>query len=125
MNYLLDSHTFLWWVDDSRQLSDISREIIHDGSNRIFLSLASQWEIGIKVSIGRLEFPMDQLEDTVEQNGFELLAMTTKHIIESTSLPMHHRDPFDRMLIAQARLESLTLISKDAVFPDYDVALVW
>ncbi len=125
MNYLLDTHTFLWWVDDSRQLSDISREIIHNGSNRIFLSLASQWEIGIKASIGRLEFPMDQLEDTVEQNGFELLAMTTRHIIKSTGLPMHHRDPFDRMLIAQARLESLTLISRDAVFPDYDVALAW
>ncbi len=125
MNCLLDTHTFLWWVDDSRQLSNVSREIIHNGSNRIFLSLASQWEIGIKASIGRLEFPMDQLEDTVEQNGFELLTMTTRHIIESTSLPMHHRDPFDRMLIAQARLESLTLISKDAVFPNYDVALVW
>lgn len=125
MNCLLDTHTFLWWVDDSRQLSDISREIIHNGSNRIFLSLASQWEIAIKASIDRLEFPINELEDTVEQNGFEPLAMTTRHIIESTGLPMHHRDPFDRMLIAQARLESLTLISKDAVFPDYDVALVW
>ncbi len=125
MNYLLDTHAFLWWVDDSRQLSDISREIILDGTNRIFLSLASQWEIGIKASIGRLEFPMDQLEDAVEQNGFEPLTMATRHIIESTNLPMHHRDPFDRMLIAQARLESLTLISKDTVFPDYDVAVVW
>jgi PIN domain nuclease of toxin-antitoxin system len=66
LNYLLDTHTFLWWVDDSRQLSDISREIIHDGSNRIFLSLVSQWEIAIKTSIGRLEFPINELEDTVE-----------------------------------------------------------
>lgn len=125
MNYLLDTHTFLWWVDDSRQLSDISREIIHNASNRIFLSLVSQWEIVLKASIGGLEFPINELEDTVEQNGFAPLTMSTRHIIESTSLPMHHRDPFDRMLIAQARLESLTLISKDAVFPDYDVALAW
>ncbi len=125
MNYLLDTHTFLWWVNNDKQLSSTSESIIREGSNRIFISLASQWEIGIKTSINRLEFPMDQLESTIDHNGFEDLAITSRHIIETTQLPMHHRDPFDRMLIAQARIESLTLISKDTLFPNYDVALIW
>ncbi len=125
MNYLLDTHTFLWWVSNSRQLSDTSRDIISDGYNRIFISIASQWEIGIKASIGRLDFPIDELSVSIEKNGFESLAINADHITESAHLPMHHRDPFDRMLIAQARLESLTLISKDTTFPNYDLALVW
>lgn len=125
MNYLLDTHTFLWWLSDSTQLSLNVKSVIADSDNRVFISHASQWEVSIKVAIGRLEFPMDRLEFEVEENGFELLSITTPHIIQSSNLPMHHRDPFDRMLIAQAQSESLVLLSKDQMFPEYDVELLW
>ena len=125
MNYLLDTHVFLWWLDDSDQLSDNVRQVIADSDNRIFISHASQWEISIKVAINRLVFPMDKMEDEVDKNGFELLSIITPHIIQTTNLPMYHRDPFGRMLIAQAQSESLTLLSKDQVFSKYDIALFW
>ena len=125
MNYLLDTHTFLWWLSDSDQLSEQARRIIGDGDNRIFMSHASQWEIAIKTSINRLTFPMNEMEAELIKNGFELLDITTPHIIQTTSLPLHHRDPFDRMLIAQAQSESLILISKDHIFPKYDINLAW
>lgn len=125
MNYLLDTHTFLWWLSDSDQLSGQARKIISDSDNRIFMSCASQWEIAIKVSINRLTFPMDEMETELVKNGFEFLNITTPHIMRTTSLPLHHRDPFDRMLIAQAQSESLILISKDHIFPKYDISLAW
>ncbi len=125
MNYLLDTHTFLWWLSDSDQLSRQAKKIISDSDNRIFMSCASQWEIAIKVSINRLTFPMDEMETELVKNGFELLNITTPHINQTTSLPLHHRDPFDRMLIAQAQSESLILISKDHIFPEYDINLAW
>ena len=125
MNYLLDTHAFLWWLDNSDQLSENARKVIEDGNNRIFISHASQWEISIKVAINRLVFPMDKMEGEVDKNGFELLNITTSHIIQTVSLPMHHRDPFDRMLIAQTQSESLVLLSKDQIFSEYDVELLW
>jgi len=125
MNYLLDTHAFLWWLDNSDQLSENARSVIEDGNNRIFISHASQWEISIKVAINRLVFPVDKLEDEVDKNGFELLNITTPHIVQTAGLPMHHRDPFDRMLIAQAQSESLVLLSKDQIFPKYNVELFW
>ncbi len=125
MNYLLDTHTFLWWLNNSEQLSQDVRKIIENGDNRIFISHASQWEISIKVAINRLVFPVEKMENEVELNGFEVLAITTPHIIQTVSLPMHHRDPFDRMLIAQAQHESLVLLSKDHIFSKYDVEVFW
>ena len=125
MNYLLDTHAFLWWLSDSDQLSEQARKIIGDSDNRIFMSHASQWEIAIKVSINRLTFPINDMETELVKNGFDLLNITTPHIIQTTSLPLHHRDPFDRMLIAQAQSESLILISKDHIFPRYDINLAW
>ncbi len=125
MNYLLDTHAFLWWLDDSDQLSKYARQVIGDSDNRIFISHASQWEIAIKVSINRLVFPMNEMEAEVDKNGFELLNITTPHIIQTVSLPLHHRDPFDRLLIAQAQSESLILLSKDSIFPKYDIDLAW
>jgi len=125
VNYLLDTHTFLWWLSDSDQLSGQARKIISDSDNRIFMSCASQWEIAIKVSINRLTFPMDEMETELVKNGFEFLNITTPHIMRTTSLPLHHRDPFDRMLIAQAQSESLILISKDHIFPKYGISIAW
>lgn len=125
MEYLLDTHAFIWWLEDSDQLSGKARSIIENNSNKIYLSLASQWEMAIKVSIGRLEFPLEDIQTLTVDNGFEPLAITTEHIIHTSRLPLHHRDPFDRLLIAQAQLESLCLISKDRYFPQYDVELIW
>ncbi|MEE9328394.1 MAG: type II toxin-antitoxin system VapC family toxin [Cocleimonas sp.] len=125
MNYLLDTHTFIWWLENSKKLSKPVRNIIGNSDNRIFVSHASQWEIAIKVAIDRLAFPVKKLEDTVEENGFELLALNTQHIMQTVKLPMHHRDPFDRLLIAQAQIETLILLSKDQWFDHYDVKLDW
>lgn len=125
MDYLLDTHAFIWWMEYSDKLSQKARAIIADNSHRIFLSHASQWEIAIKVSIGRLEFPVNELKALTAENGFEELAITTEHIVQTTALPLHHRDPFYRLLIAQVQLESLTLLSRDGVFPEYEVELLW
>jgi PIN domain nuclease of toxin-antitoxin system len=125
MNYLLDTHSFIWWLNDSKKLSQRARRIISDSNNRIFVSHATQWEIAIKAAIGRLVFPVDRLELEVEENGFELLSLNTQHIMQIACLPMHHRDPFDRLLIAQAQKESLTLLSRDEMFASYDVSLTW
>lgn len=125
MNYLLDTHAFIWWLEDSKKLSEPARNIISDADNRIFISHASQWEIAIKVAIDRLVFPVERLDAIVEENGLELLTLTTQHIMQTTKLPMHHRDPFDRLLIAQAQLDSLILLSKDQWFDRYDVKLAW
>lgn len=125
MNYLLDTHSFLWWLTDSRQLSESARDVIGNNNNRLFISHASQWEIGIKVAIKRLKFPIDKMENIIDDNGFEPLSITTPHIIQTVTLPQHHRDPFDRLLIAQAQCESLILLSKDNIFPKYDVDLLW
>ena len=125
MNYLLDTHSFIWWLNDSKKLSQRARRIISDSSNRIFVSHATQWEIAIKVTIGRLIFPVEKLETELEENGFELLALNTQHIMQIANLPLHHRDPFDRLLIAQAQKESLTLISRDEMFSSYGVTLAW
>jgi len=125
MNYLLDTHSFIWWLNDSKKLSQRARRIISDSNNRIFVSHASQWEIAIKVAIGRLTFPVEKLETEVVENGFELLALSTQHIMQIANLPLHHRDPFDRLLIAMAQKESLTLLSRDEMFASYDVSLAW
>ena len=125
MNVLLDTHTFIWWLNDSRKLSERARRVISDSNNRIFVSHATQWEIAIKSAIGRLTFPVEKLEQEVEGNGFELLSLNTQHIMQIAHLPMYHRDPFDRLLIAQAQNESLTLLSRDEMFASYDVSLAW
>jgi PIN domain nuclease of toxin-antitoxin system len=125
MNYLLDTHTFIWWLQDSNQLSKHAHAIIADGENRIFVSHVTQWEIAIKVAIDRLIFPVESLENELQENGFELLTVNTQQIIQTTKLPLHHRDPFDRLLIAQAQIELLTLLSKDSLFNQYDVKLDW
>ena len=125
MNYLLDTHTFIWWLNDSPELSSTAKKIISNPENSIFVSHASYWEIAIKVSIGRLTFPLESIESELQINGFELLTIKTSHILYSASLPMHHRDPFDRMLIAQAQIENLSLVTIDQHIQKYEVLWVW
>lgn len=128
MALLLDTHAFLWWVDDAPQLSERARAAIAQPDQTCFISLASCWEIAIKTSLGKLT-PASSLERFVAQqmaiNGFQPLAITLAHLGRVAALPFHHRDPFDRLLAAQAIDQELTMVSADAVFEKYGVGRVW
>jgi PIN domain nuclease of toxin-antitoxin system len=124
MNIILDTHAFLWWLDDNPSLSAAAFSAIKQGRNIVFVSAASVWEISIKKALGKLNAP-DDLEDALAANRFRPLAITIPHAVMAGSLPRHHDDPFDRMLIAQAQIERLTLITHDARFHAYNVPLLW
>ncbi len=113
----------LWWLDDNPVLSDKARRPISDGSNLIFVSAAVIWEIRIKQSLGKLEIPLN-FRQVLEQQPFELLAITIEHAHTVGGLPPIHRDPFDRMLIAQAKTEGFTILSRDPLFREYRVPLI-
>ena len=121
MRLLLDTHTFLWWVSDWREIAEPAREVIADPNNEVFVSAVSGWEIGIKKARGRLVAP-DNLAAVVEEKRFEHLPLTFDHAERAATLPPRHRDPFDRMLIAQAQAEGLTLVTRDSRIPLYDVS---
>lgn len=120
---LLDTHAFLWWRTASPRLRDEAREVIA-AADAVFVSAASAWEAAIKVGLGRLELP-DRFEAGVEESGFEKLPVTFAHAEATATLPQHHRDPFDRMLVAQARIEGLTLVSHDRRLAPYGIELLW
>lgn len=122
MNLLLDSHTLLWWLDDSPRLGSRARAMIA-GAASVAVSMASIWEIAIKAGLGKLTVDLDELIDNVGRDGFELLPITAADCVAITRLPRHHGDPFDRMLIAQARARDLTLVSDDASFAAYRVSI--
>lgn len=123
MSLLLDTPILLWWLSDDLLLPTAAREAIASPESEVLVSAATAWEIAIKQAAGRLDAPNDLLE-VVEANDFESLPITAVHALAAGALPPHHSDPFDRMLIAQARTESLTLISADNRFPQYDVELL-
>jgi PIN domain nuclease of toxin-antitoxin system len=128
VNFLLDTHVFLWWITDDPRLSPRARRIIADGRNRIFLSAASGWEIAIKARLGRLELPDDLERFILNQlavNAIDVLPVQMSHALHVYKLPDHHRDPFDRLLIAQAQLEKLRILTADAQFSKYRVEVVW
>jgi PIN domain nuclease of toxin-antitoxin system len=122
MNLLLDTHVLRWWLDGSPSLSDAERNAMADPGNLIFVSAAVIWEMRIKQALGKLEVPAD-FHPVIKDQGFELLSITADHACVAGDLPMHHRDPFDRMIIAQARLEKLCIITRDSVFSRYDVSV--
>ncbi len=122
MRLLLDTHVLLWWLAD-REISAGSRRAIADPTNDVAVSAASAWEISIKKALGKLVAP-DDLEEQIQAGGFTPLPIRIDHAIAAGALPRHHDDPFDRMLIAQARTEQLTLVSRDDRFRDYDVVLL-
>lgn len=119
MRLLLDTHAFLWWRADSPDLIESVREALLDDANEVFVSAAVSWEIVIKPALGRLDF-RGSVATAVVEEGFASLAITTAHTDEVARLPAHHHDPFDRILIAQARLESLTLVTRDPHIKVYD-----
>lgn len=122
MNVLLDTHTILWWLGGA-ELDEAAAATIADPTNLVAASAASIWEIEIKRRIGKLDGP-DALVDVIASSGFEALDITHAHAAAAGRLPLHHRDPFDRMLIAQAQLEDLTVVSRDRRFELYDVPLL-
>ena len=120
MTLLLDTHAFLWWLDDPQLLSRAARKAIADGKNTVYVSAAVVWEIAIKRSLGKLDTPHD-LEAAMASNRFLPLPVTILHALAVETLPDHHRDPFDRILIAQAQREGFKLVSRDRRVPLYGV----
>lgn len=131
MRLLLDTHAFLWYMAGSGELSDLARELIEDDSNERLLSTAAPWEMAIKYSLGRLELaePFESLiPRLIEQNGLSLLDITVEHTSAVAALPYpdsKHRDPFDRLMIAQCKVEGIPIISIDSRFDDYEVERLW
>lgn len=122
MNLLLDTHALLWWLQGAPLHPDAS-EAIADGRNLIAVSAASVWEVSIKKAIGKLRFKAS-IVDAIDAEGFASLAVSARHAERVAALPAHHRDPFDRMLIAQAQVEGLTIVTRDASFDAYEVAVM-
>ncbi len=124
MNLLLDTHILLWALDDAPLLSQEARQAITDGRNVVFVSAATAWEIAIKKALGKLRAPTDDYLDELRRHRFIPLDITTEHALAVEQLPAHHADPFDRMLVAQARVEKLTLVTHDARLNAYGVAMI-
>ncbi len=125
---LLDSHAMLWFFWDDPQLSAYARKLIEDSDNRKLVSITSCWEIAIKVGLGKLDLGESSrsfLPREIARNNFELLPISLEHATKVEGLPPHHRDPFDRLLIAQAATEGLSIVSTDAIFDQYDVTRLW
>ncbi|OCQ94824.1 twitching motility protein PilT [Nostoc sp. MBR 210] len=124
----MDTHTFIWYVTDNLRLSNPVLELINDEDNKIFLSIASIWEMGIQQGIGKLTFnlPLEMLiTQQISINDFSVLDIKISHVSTVSQLPLHHRDPFDRMLIAQAIVENLPILSADTIFDAYSVKRLW
>jgi PIN domain nuclease of toxin-antitoxin system len=128
MKLLLDTHALLWFISDDPQLSSNARQIVESESHVKFVSVASLWEIVIKLRLGKLVLPKSFSEifpAQLELNGFELLQISLAHLNRQLSLEMHHRDPFDRLLLSQALSEEMALVSCDPEFKKYSVETIW
>jgi PIN domain nuclease of toxin-antitoxin system len=129
LRILLDTHAFLWWASErGARLSDRARDLLSDGSTDVALSIASVWEIAIKVGSGRMDLP-DSVEryipDRLRHHGFELMPIELPHVFRSGALPRLHGDPFDRMLVAQSQIEGLPILTADPAISRYDVETIW
>lgn len=128
MRYLLDTHTFLWFINNDPNLSQNARGLIVDADNELWVSIGSIWEMAIKVSSGKLNLPSPYAEFVDQQlrlNDFELLNIIVQHLGALITMPFHHKDPFDRLLIAQAKVEDVPIISRDVQFDAYGIKRVW
>jgi PIN domain nuclease of toxin-antitoxin system len=122
MNLLLDSHAALWWIRDDPALGPEAISVI-DQADQVYVSVVTPWELGIKRAHGKLQFPAD-LPDVLVRAGMTMLPIAVDHAERAPALPMHHRDPFDRMLVAQAQIEALWIITADDVIRRYDVEVI-
>ncbi len=127
MDLLLDTHTLIWFLNGDDMLSKKAKSAIEDAENVKIVSIASIWEIAIKISLGKFKFPkgFKQFLDMIEDNGFEILPITFEHAIELSTLEFLHRDPFDRLLISQCLADDLIIVSKDDTIKSYKVNTIW
>ena len=128
MSILLDTHALIWFISGDKQFSEKATEIIEGQQDGVFVSLATIWEMAIKVGLGKLKLRLrleGELQTFLEQNGFELLPIEYAHVARVALLPFKHRDPFDRLLVATALIENMTIVSHDAVLDDYGIKRVW
>ena len=128
MRALLDTHAFLWWVLDDPKLSSECRRILDDGANEVLLSAVSAYELAYKATHGRLTLPEDPdayVRSRIASNGLEALAIEMSHALRAAGLPLIHRDPFDRLLVGQAQLEAIPIITADPAIAQYDVEVIW
>ena len=121
--YLLDTHVFLWFLSDDLKLKESAKNTIADKANPVFVSAATIWEISIKAKLKKLKVPKN-IEEYIAKSGFEDLSVSSVHASKTRNLPLYHRDPFDRMLISQATLDNLTIITHDKIFKKYTKNIV-
>lgn len=124
MKFLLDTRALLWWLADDDQLGGAAREVVADPANNILISMVSLWEIVVKLRIGKLQAEIEEIIDAVQREGFTVLDVGMAHLVTLAGLPMHHRDPFDHLLIAQAMTEDATFMSEDRNAARYPVRMV-
>jgi len=122
---ILDTHVFLWWMAGGQRLLPDSRDAISRPDNACFVSAVVAWEIAIKVALGKMPAPPESVAEGARLSGFRELDISFRHAEEAGALPLHHADPFDRMLVAQARTEDLTLVTADRNLAAYDVPILW
>lgn len=127
MNYLLDTHTFIWWHDKPELLSEKVLNVCEDVNNSLSVSVVSLWEMQIKLQLGKLKLAnsLTDMVTTQQRNGVNILPVSIQHIFGLENMPLHHKDPFDRLLIAQAIADDLILLSKDEYFKSYPVKCLW
>ena len=128
MRVLLDTQAFLWWTSGSDQLTPVAASVIEDPATEVLVSVASAWEVAIKVAVGRLELEADPeryVPDRIRLHGFSTLEVALDHALRAGSLPRIHDDPFDRILVAQGQLERLPIITADPLITRYDVETIW
>ena len=128
MKIILDTHAFLWFAENSKKLSQTANILLNNQENKLLLSIASVWEMQIKIGIGKLQLEESLTEIVAKQrevNEVEIFPINLDHIWQLDSLPLHHKDPFDRMLIAQAITENLPILTIDSIFHKYQVNIIW
>ena len=127
MDVLLDTHSFIWFVENDKKLTSKARNTIDNSSNTIYISIASLWEMAIKISIGKLKItvPYENVIKQINDNGFEIIPITFEHTLKVSKLEFHHKDPFDRIIIAQALTDKMIIISNEKIFDNYKVIRMW
>lgn len=128
MRLLLDTHSFLWFIGGDKRISEKAKATIADLDNEVFLSVASLWEIAVKINIGKLKLPRpfgELIPEQLMREEIKVLQAELSHLTKYVDLPLHHRDPFDRLIIAQAQVEMMPVITIDKAFEGYDVNLLW
>lgn len=127
MNLLLDTQAFIWFVEDDKNLPKSVKQKLEDEKNILYISIASLWEMAIKVSLGKLKLVdgLQKVIENIDSNGFAIVGIETNHIIHLGSLAYHHRDPFDRIIASQCSSEKFTIVSSDEIFDKYKVKRIW